>query len=93
MNKVLIPKEDQRLPDCYGIKIKYVAGRTEQFEVGSHTFLKETGILEFWTHEESKVSWVPLASVERLEFDERFTKIMEIKAEHDRNQLDSKDNS
>ena len=76
-----IPKDDQRLPDSYGVKIQYLDGTTEQFDIASHVFTKDTGIFEFWTHEQSRVNWIQMASVKRIEFDDKFTKIIEIKAD------------
>ncbi|HOX21866.1 MAG TPA: hypothetical protein PLL10_00250 [Elusimicrobiales bacterium] len=74
-----VPKDDYELPDSYGIKVSYVSGGSEEFELASHAFNKDTGLLEFWTKED-KCCWIPLSSVKRLEFDKRFSKIMEIKA-------------
>jgi len=81
MNKVLLPKDDQRLPDSYGIEIKYVTGRTDKLEIASHKL--NDGLLEIWTHEDTKISWIPIQNIERIEFDSRFTKMIEIKFENE----------
>jgi len=82
VSPVLLQKDDARLPDCYGVKIKYITGKIEQFTIASHMYSKETGLLEIWTHEDTKVSWIPMSSVERVEFDKDFTKVLNIRSEN-----------
>ena len=72
-----IPKDDQALPDCWGIKIFYVDGRAESFE-GIHCMPIKEGLFEFRTHEGDLVNYVVLSSVKRIEFDSRFSKVIEI---------------
>lgn len=75
-----IPKEDQRLPDSYSVTIHYVTGIKETFDLASHSYSKDTGMLEFWTKHDL-MSWVPMSSVRRIEFDKNFTEIISIKNE------------
>ncbi len=70
-----LPKANQNLPDNYGVKIYYVTGKVETFELASHNFAKETGLFEFTTKEDLW-SWVPMSSVQRIEFDKRFSQMM-----------------
>lgn len=72
---VFIPKQNQVLPDAYGITIAYVNGQKEAFEAASHNLNKDTNVFEFTTKDDLW-SWVPLSSVQRLEFDKRFSKII-----------------
>ena len=73
-----LPKSNQNLPDSYGVKIYYVTGKVESFELASHTFTKETGLFEFTTKDDLW-NWVPISSVQRIEFDKRFSEIMATK--------------
>ena len=79
MNSVMpfIPKDDQDLPDSYGMTIFYVNGKKEEFELAQHNLNKETGTVEFATKED-EWNWVPLSSVQRIQFDKQFSKIIEI---------------
>lgn len=73
-----LKKSNPNLPDNYGVKIYYVTGKVEAFELASHTFTKETGLFEFTTKEDLW-NWVPISSVQRIEFDKRFSEVMAIK--------------
>ncbi len=73
-----LPKTNQNIPDNYGVKIYYVTGKVETFELASHTFTKDTGLFEFTTKEDLW-NWVPMSSVQRIEFDKRFSEMMAIK--------------
>lgn len=73
-----LPKVSSDMPDNYGVKIMYVTGKEEVFELASHNFVKETGTFEFVTKDDIW-SWVPMSSVQRIEFDKRFSKIMAIR--------------
>lgn len=73
-----IPKDDDRLPDNYGIKIIYVNGKVEEFELASHFINKEINLLEFWTKDDF-CHWVPISSIQRIELDKRFSKIIAIR--------------
>ena len=80
MRKVFIPKDDQRLPDYYGVKIHYVTGKVDDLQIASHTFLKEIECLEFVTHEDLWYN-VPVSSIVKLEFDKSFSKIVALREE------------
>jgi len=73
-----LKKSNPNLPDNYGVKIYYVTGKVETFELASHSFTKETGLFEFTTKEDIW-SWVPISSVQRIEFDKRFSEIVALK--------------
>ena len=74
-----IPKDDQDLPDNYGMKVFYVNGKFEEFELAQHRLNEKTLSIEFVTKDDIW-SWVPLSSIQRLEFDKRLSKMVAIKA-------------
>lgn len=76
--KPFLKKMFSGIPDNYSVKIIYVTGSEETFELASHTLTRETGIFEFVTKDDVW-HWVPLSSVQRIEFDKRFSKIIDIK--------------
>jgi hypothetical protein len=75
---VFIPKQNQALPDAYGVIILYVNGQKEVFEVASHNLNKDTHTFEFVTKDDIW-NWIPLSSVQHIEFDKRFSKIIDLK--------------
>ena len=83
-------KSNQNLPDNYGVKIYYVTGKVETFELASHTFTKETGLFEFTTKEDLW-NWVPMSSVQRIEFDKRFSEVMAIREKEIQKQQNQSD--
>jgi hypothetical protein len=74
--KTFLPKQNQALPDNYGVKIIYVTGLTETFELSSHRL--QNGLFEFEIKDDLW-NWVPVENVLRIEFDKRFSQIMAIK--------------
>lgn len=74
-----IPKEDQRIPDYYEIKIFYHDGKFDVFE-GSHSFVKETNSYDILTKDDE---WrnIPLTSIKKIEFDKNFSKLMALNQE------------
>ena len=103
MGKVFLPKDDQAIPDHYGITIHYINGHKDDFEVAEHRIIEKTrtycvggdfqdeATKERFKMENSVVpylelvlkedtfTWIPLSSIQRLDFDKRFTKIIELK--------------
>lgn len=79
MTKVFLPKDDQRIPDFYGVKIEYITGQTKEFKVASHSFINSLRAIELITFDNEYVV-VPMDNVV-LYFDKDFTKIVEIKKE------------
>jgi hypothetical protein len=91
-----IPKENQELPDHYGMKVYYLNGTTEEFEVASHTVIDKVyertqegrrligpssvPTLEFVTKDDVW-SQIPYTSIRRMEFDKRFSKILALAKE------------
>ena len=80
--KPFIPKDNHELPDHYGIKVCYATGKTEELELASHNFNKETGIFECWTKEDH-CNWLIMENIVRIEFDKRFSKMIAIKVKND----------
>lgn len=76
-----IPKEMQELPDNYGMTIYYVNGKKDDFELAQHHLNKEQGMVEFVTKDDLW-NWVPLSSIQRVEFDKRMSKIVAYKEKH-----------
>lgn len=76
--KSFLPKENHDLPDNYGIKIFYISGKMEEFELAEHSLNKDTGMLEFWTKDDV-CNWVIISNIQRIEFDKRFSKLVAIK--------------
>lgn len=71
-----VPKDNQELPDAYGIKIFYIDGKSEDFEVASHNLGDK--VFEFVSKDDIW-SWVQISNIKRIEFDKRFSKIVAIK--------------
>jgi len=91
---VWVPKEDQELPDNYKITVYYVNGKKEELEFASHTIIDKVIIpideninkyepascayLEYVTKDDLW-GWIPMSSIQRLEFDKNFSKIVGIR--------------
>lgn len=73
-----LKKDDQRLPDHYGLKVYYLDGKVDEFEVATHR-LGPT-VLEITTSED-QWNWLVVASIKRVEFDKRFSQIIALKEE------------
>lgn len=74
-----IPKEDPEIPDHYGMKVLYVNGKMEEFELAQHLLNEKTLSIEFATKDDLW-NWIPLSSIQRLEFDKRMSKIVALKS-------------
>lgn len=85
-----IPKLFQDMPDNYGIKVFYVSGKEENFEIAEHNLNKDTGTLEFVTKDDLW-NWIPISSIQRLEFDKRFSKIIDYKEKQAQKQKENQD--
>jgi hypothetical protein len=85
ISPVLLQKEHQDIPDSFGMKIWYVTGKVDEFELAERIFQKDIQMLELIT-KDNIVNYVPFSSIQRIEFDKNFTKIIEIKRklEHER---------
>lgn len=71
-------KEDPELPDFYNMKVIYLNGKSEEFELASHFLNKELSVLEFVTKQDIW-NWVSMDNVNRIEFDKNFSKMVEIR--------------
>jgi len=40
MNKVHVLKDNQEIPDSYKVEITFINGKTEEFEIAEHNYLK-----------------------------------------------------
>ena len=91
-------KDNPELPDNYSMKILYVNGKTEELELASHIIRDKVTVpidevlnkyevascpfIEYVTKDDIW-GWIPLSSIQRLEFDKNFSKIIAIKTEED----------
>ena len=80
--KTYIPKEHQDIPDFVALKIHYVTGQPEIFEIGWWSGIKN-GIFEFVTQDNIH-HWVIVDNVKRFEWDKNFSKIIELKNEKEK---------
>lgn len=73
----MILKQDDQLPDAYGLDIFFIDGKHESFEIASH---KINGhMLEFVTHSDDLWNVVFTSNVKRILFDKRFSKIVSLR--------------
>lgn len=106
MIKPFVPKDNLELPDSYKIKVIYVSGKTDEIEVASHNIRDKVIIpvdqntnryeasgcpfLEYVTKDDFW-GWIPLSSIQRLEFDKNFSKIIaEVQKQNNKKQTDGK---
>lgn len=75
--KPFIIKDDQRIPDAYGIKITYIDGKVEEYK-GSHGYHND--IIGLCTFEDLWID-VPMGYVRKIEFDKDFSRLVAIKQE------------
>ncbi len=76
MNKLLLPKDSENIPDSYGIEFTYYDGSKLSYKVASHTFLKEVRAIEVVTSDDL-YTVVPLDMVKTIDFDKQFSKFYE----------------
>jgi hypothetical protein len=76
-----IPKEHSELPDQYGVRIYFLTGGFEDVEVVKHRIYPETQLLEYLTKED-EYELVPTASIKKMKFDKRFSKICQLREEN-----------
>jgi len=76
------------VPETFFVKITYIDGSFDKLELKSHFYNKETNLLEFWT-KDNICNWVPMNNVQRLEFDENFSKIVEIRRKLEKEKNDT----
>lgn len=78
-----IPKEHSELPDQYGMKIHFLTGGFEDIEAVKHRIYPETQLVEYLTKED-EYELVPIASIKKIKFDKRFSKIIQLREENSR---------
>lgn len=72
----LPPKEDNDLPDYYGITVTYLDRSVEKFE-GLALFVKDFAMLEITKAENDLRLSIPFVNIKKIEFDGRFSKYLE----------------
>lgn len=81
--KPFIPKQVQGIPDHYGLKVCHLTGKVSEVECVSQMIINNGEILSVLTAEDKYV-WLPLSGIEKVEFDLRFTKLMELQRQNER---------
>jgi len=84
MIQPFIPKPNPDLPDWYIIKVYFVNGGCEEFEIISHILGKDNNLFEFSTREDL-IRWIPVTSIQKIEFDKKFSKIVKEKQRRQKN--------
>lgn len=80
--KTFIPKQDQRLPDSWGIKVAYQDGsKNEEFD-GTHVVIEIYGerYLEITTVEDT-THLIPMEVIKKIELDKRWNLARDIQRE------------
>ena len=78
MNKVFIPKQDNQLPDFYGIKITFITGKYVEHQVASHS--RNDHVFGLVTHEDLFYDY-PMTNIISIEYDKNFSKVVKIREE------------
>ena len=88
-----IIKDHPDVPDSYGIKIKYITGREEEFD-GTHIIIDKTQysdgtnfqimpnnapFIQILTLDDRYIA-IPLGSIEKIEFDKRYSEYVALKS-------------
>lgn len=78
MNVFSFIKKEAKVPDNYGIKVYYIDGKEEEFEVANRRL--HNGVYEFVTKEDV---WniIPVSAIKRIEYDKRYSQVI---AEYER---------
>lgn len=71
-----IPKEDQELPNDFGVQLTFHDKSKEEFRVVEHHRDKE--MYEMLTADDEFL-WFPLTAIRKFKFDKDFSKIIELK--------------
>ncbi len=92
VSPAVLAKENQALPDFFGMKIAYLTGESEEFEVASMflDFVASNGnavigvsnqpFMVFATTDDEWV-WVPIASIKNIKFNKNYSKMMALREE------------
>ncbi len=77
MMRPYIPKDDQRLPDSYGLELTLLSGKIEKFDVASHKTIKDMGYFELVTKDDEWYLF-PINNILKIKFDKDFSKIVSL---------------
>lgn len=90
MNPALpfVKKQNDSLPDYYGIKIIYLNGETREFE-GIHFPAIEKGVIEILTKDD-RWHLIPLSSILTIDFDKKFSQVVATRQQMMKEKNDSK---
>lgn len=80
--KPFIPKDDQRMPDYYGMHIIFHDSKSVELDVVSHKIIQDR-MLQVITHEDE---WklFPIEGIKEISFDKQWSKLIAIRAEQER---------
>jgi len=77
--KPFIPKEDQEIPDSFGLTIHFHSGAKEEHQVTTYKFIQELRLFEFATQDDLW-TMIPMESIKKIEGDRAFSKFVELAA-------------
>lgn len=73
----LLPKDDDALPDYYGITVTLINSKVKEYEVASHSYLPGCNVLSIVTKDDLWVA-IPLSNILEINYDKQFSKVVEI---------------
>lgn len=79
MNNIIIPKENNNIPDSWGITIKYYDGTKEEFKVVTSAY--HSGVFSFVTYEDTWHDRV-VDKIKGVDYDKDFSRFMALKKEN-----------
>lgn len=91
MSKPFIKKDDQRIPDFYGITVEFITGQTKEFKIVNHVYMNELRAIELLTFDNEYVV-LPLDNVV-ISFDKAFTKLIELRKEKENQKPNNQPNA
>lgn len=69
-------KSDSQIPDTFGIKIFYLDGKSEDYEIANRWVAN--GMFEFVTQDDIW-HFIPMSAIKRVEYDKNFSKMVALK--------------
>lgn len=76
----ILQRNNNEMPDSYCLKIYFLDGKTQSFELVGHTLNSTSQMVELRTKEDL-IHWIPVLSVKNFEFDLNFSKIVRLNQE------------
>jgi hypothetical protein len=82
-----IPKDDQALPDCYGLTVVYHSGPNMELELVDHRILP-SAVLSYVTKQDT-FGFVPLTAIKHVYYDKRYSKLIAMNMERNRKEQEA----